>query len=174
MIRFVVGTILVFAVNAVAHPVPGYLEWDKDEQGIGSIRVTLALSCWSELVHLDSNLDGTVERGEIADALPRLRDELIGLVQPRHQGKVASLGVVTGVQTLWPADVAAGTGTFTLDACYLDMTFAPEVDSGLVEFDFSALLERVKSLETLEIEYDRDGRTFKAVARRDDPTVRLE
>lgn len=174
MMRFVVGTMLVLAVNAVAHPVPGYLEWDKDEEGKGSIRVTLALSCWSELVHLDSNLDGTVDRGEIADALPRLRDKLTGLVQPRLQGKVASLGVVTGVQTLWPADVAAGTGTFTLDACYLDMTFAPEVDSGGIEFDFSALLERIKSLETLEVEYDADGGTLKAVAGREQPKLRLE
>jgi hypothetical protein len=54
------------------------------------------------------------------------------------------------------------------------MTFDPEVDSGGIEFDFSALLERVKSLETLEVEYDADGGTLKAVARRENPKLRLE
>ena len=78
--HFIWLSVLSTSLLAIAHTSPGYVQCSLAEDAI-TLRLTMNLTTLSDLSQIDKNQDGELEPGEIAEALPLIRDHLKTLVK---------------------------------------------------------------------------------------------
>lgn len=166
--HFIWLSVLSTSLLAIAHTSPGYVQCSLAEDAI-TLRLTMNLTTLSDLSQIDKNQDGELEPGEIAEALPLIRDHLKTLVKLYLNDQETAIGELSGANALWPSErpIRERDG-LSSDACFIDLVFkirAQQVFDSVV-LEFGALLNKCQNLQDLECSLS-SGSTEKAKQKAD-------